>query len=175
MLGSFRRLGGGYFFSGFLRILHLNRDEPALRPVYDRVVAENPEFADLPPESLTSSRLEEMIPGGLMQDIFLFFWALALSAHSTPDVLIFDAAVLGADRDVQEASARALAVHTGLVVDFSDAQKLDEGDGETLNFADRRYFADCLRSATKMLCRDADLSQLHGELALQHATLRGEA
>jgi hypothetical protein len=175
MLGSFRRLGGGYCLSGFLRILYLNRDEPALRPIYDRVVAENAELADLPLEALAGDRLLEMVPGGLMQDIFLFFWALALSAHSTPDVLIFDAGVLGAERDVQEASARALAEHTGLNVDLSDAQKLDEGDGRTLDFTDRRYFVGCLRSATKMLCRDADSSRLHGELALQHAILHGEA
>jgi hypothetical protein len=175
MLGSFRRLGGGYCLSGFLRILYLNRDESALGPIYDRVVAENAQFADLSPEALASDRLQELIPSELMQDIFLFFWAFALSAHSTPDVLIFDAGVLGAERDVQEASARALADHTGLDVGFSDAQKLDEGDGCTLDFTDRRYFVDCLRSATRLICRDTDLSQLHGELALQHAILRGEA
>jgi hypothetical protein len=145
MQASFRSLGlGGYFYSGFLRVLHCNREDPVLAPVYDFVAGRHPDFARADEALLWREQLFLTVSPETYGDVFLFFWAVALAAHAAPTILTLDVAALAQSR---ERSAEALARHTGLVVDLSDAAALDFGDTTALRFERPAEFGRFLAAA----------------------------
>ena len=135
MRASYARIGAGaYFYSGYLRILALNRNEPILAPVHEFVAASHRDYADADEARIDSVALAGTVSPETIGDVFLFFWALALAAHADPEVLTLDAAALGADARSRAEGAKALARHAGLDVDLSDALALDAGNTEISRF-----------------------------------------
>ena len=147
MRASYARFGAGvYFYSAYLRILSLNRAEPIFAPVHDFVAASHPDYAGAEEALLGSVALAGTVSPETNDDVFLFFWALALAAHADPDALTLDVGALGADARSRGETAEALARHTGLSVDLSDARALDAGETEISRFR-RPEFGYWLRGA----------------------------
>ena len=149
---SYAKIGdGAYFYSGFLRALSRNRTAALLADAYARVAQIHPDFAAADEALLESAALAGVVAPETREDLFLFFWALALAAHADPSVLILDAAALGADTQSREQSATALRRHTGLAVDLGDAVALDQPSPEPMRFRRPDVFAPLLREALRGL------------------------
>ena len=170
MLKSCRRLNSGaYFFSGFIRILCLNKTEPAFAPLYNRLIGLNPGLERLSADDLYSEHLHQSVSQETMQDIVLFFWALGLAMHCNTDALILEA------NDFCESktrTARAIGEHTGLDANFHDAMALDPDESEIVAFTEPS-FANYTREAIAILAPNADYSGLQRGLAHQFEGLGG--
>ena len=135
MAASYARIGGGaYFYSGYLRVLVDNRTDPHFAELHRFVAQAHPEYASAGEALAASDRLLLTVSQETREDVFLFFWALALAANADSDILILDANALGADAASRAKSAEALRHHIGLKVDLSDAVPLDRGSPEILQF-----------------------------------------
>ncbi len=139
MAASYARIGGPYFYSAYLRILAENRRDPRLAGAYDFVAGAHPEYASAGEALLASDGLAGAVSPETREDLFLFFWALALAAHADPGVLVLDANALDAD------SAVLLHRHTGLDVDLGDAVPLDRGPSAILRFRRPDVYGELLR------------------------------
>jgi hypothetical protein len=150
MAASYARIGGGaYFYGGFLRVLSENRAAPLLADAYCYVARAHPEFAAADEALTASASLAGVVSQETREDVFLFFWALALAAHGDPGVLILDAAAFGADARSRAESAAALRGRTGLEVDLADAVALDQPPPEPMRFRRPEIFAVLLREALR--------------------------
>jgi hypothetical protein len=175
MLKSCRRFNSGaYFFSSFIRILCLNKAEPAFAPVYDHLLRLNPELERLSAQALYSENLHELTSPETMQDVVLFFWAIGLAAHCCADELVLDANEFGWSRESKARAARAIGEHTGLSASFDDAMALDPSESELLGFNERPRFAAYTREAIALLAPKADCSGLSPDLARQLDALVGK-
>ena len=150
MAASYARIGdGAYFYSGLLRVLSENRAAPLLADAYAAVARAHPEFSAADEALTASASLAGVVSAETREDVFLFFWALALAAHGDPGVLILDAAAFGADARSRAESEAALRRHTGLAVDLGEAVALDQPSPEPMRFRRPEVFAGLLREALR--------------------------
>lgn len=165
MLASYARIGP-YFHSGYLRILKDNRARPILAPVYDEIAGRHPAYAQA--DTATAG---DYFPGTVepetSRDLFLLFWALALTCHAAPHILTLDAHALGADANSRAASEAALRNHTGLAVDLADATPLEGGEAAPLSFGRPEAFGPLLRQAVAAGAPDFDAGRVPPRLRRQ--------
>jgi hypothetical protein len=172
MTASYARINGGaYFYGGFLRVLSENRAAPLLADAYCYVARSHPEFAAADEALTASASLAGVVLPETREDVFLFFWALALASHGDPEVLILDAAALGADSRSRAESEAALRGHTGLEIDLADAVALDQPSPEPKRFRRPEIFAALLREALRGF--PLDDGRLPASMARQLAALVG--
>ena len=175
MMASYARIGGGgYFYSGYLRILQENRAEPILAPVYDHVARAHPDYAQAD-AAAAGDRLAGTVAPETQRDLFLFFWALALAWHAAPHILTLDANALGADARSRAASEEALRSRTGLAVDLSDAAPLDPGEAALLRFRRPDAFGAFLRQAVAARAAGFDMAGVPSFLRRQLEALLAAA
>jgi len=168
MISSYERIGsGGYFYSGFLRILRLNRRDAIFAPVYEYVARLSPNYATASAETLASDQLAKLAPEQLARDVFLFFWALALAAHCASDVLVLDANAFGADPENRARCGEALSRHTGLEANFADAAELDPGDQSIPTFTGTPDFVRFTEAAVRSIAPNPLFSKLSPALQRQ--------
>jgi hypothetical protein len=169
MRASYARIGP-YFYSGYLRILSENRDEPVLAPLYEYAASRHPDFARADAATAGDALAATAAPETL-EDVFLFFWALALAAHAAPHILTLDAEALGADARSRAESAEALRRHTGLDIDLGEARPLDVGEPGRMDFRRPEVFRPLARAAVAALAPDLDLRGLPRALREQGEAL----
>jgi hypothetical protein len=169
MRASYARTGP-YFDSGYLRMLSQNRNDPALAPLFAHVADLHPEFSRADPDAAGDS-LAGAVAAETREDVFLFFWALALVAHAAPHILTLEAEALGADVRSRLASAEALRSHTGLVVNLDEARPLDRAEWGEARFRRPDVMAPLTRAAAAVVAPARDLRGLPPALVAQAQAL----
>jgi hypothetical protein len=140
MAASYARIGGGgYFYSGYLRVLCENRTDSHFAELHCFVAQAHPEYAAAGEALVASDHLMLTVSQETREDVFVFFWALALAAHADAEVLILDANALGA-------ASAPLRRHIGLEADLSDAVPLDRGPSEIMRFRRPEVYGRLLKS-----------------------------
>ena len=170
MMASYDRTGGGYFYSGYLRILKENRGEPILAPIYDAIARLYPPYEQAD-AAVAGGRLAGTVAPEARRDLLLLFWALALACHAADNILILDANGLGADAGSRAESEAALRRHTGLAVDLADAAPLDPGEVAALSFHRPDAFGPWLRQAVAARAPGFDARRIPPPLRRQFEAL----